>query len=449
MTGTNNFLPHATGPGANVTSQSSWASSSARSLGFQSGVASSADANKALRQANSMASAIGAFIAAMGYDALDDGDIAALETNLASALGAFVGSYAGVGFHYGTDAGSVNALSVSSVTPTISSYSDGHVFLITPAHTTTSTTPTLNIGGLEAKTIVSSVGGALTVGAIVTGKKFLVAYDATLTAFVMLDVTKAYVDAAISASLSTIADISLPGVNRLAVVVASDTALTITADYAGVVTTGGVVRAFSSVTASISTGTVGANGLDTGTIASGKYAVWLISNGSTISGLLSTSFTSPTMPSGYTYKVYVGAVYVDGSSKLWRTWQYGTTTFINPGTNPTVQPQLAVGPAGSQGSGTVTWSSVSVATYVPSTARAVLILVGNAYNSSSGCAQVYLAPANSSYTNPEGLNPPFWAADQAYDASGAIVEIPLLGGSTINWYAGSALGRIALYGWKE
>jgi hypothetical protein len=37
--------------------------------------------------------------------------------------------------------------------------------------------------------------------------------------------------------------------------------------------------------------------------------MYVIYNGSAIAGLLSTSATSPTMPSGYTYKGYVGAIY--------------------------------------------------------------------------------------------------------------------------------------------
>ena len=59
--------------------------------------------------------------------------------------------------------------------------------------------------------------------------------------------------------------------------------------------------------ATISTGATGANGLDTGTAAASTwYSVWVISNGSTTAGLLSTNPTSPTMPSGYTYKGRVG-----------------------------------------------------------------------------------------------------------------------------------------------
>jgi len=54
-----------------------------------------------------------------------------------------------------------------------------------------------------------------------------------------------------------------------------------------------------------------ANGLDTGTEASNTtYALWVIYNPTTntVAGLLSLSFTAPSMPSGYTYKRLVGFV---------------------------------------------------------------------------------------------------------------------------------------------
>ena len=53
----------------------------------------------------------------------------------------------------------------------------------------------------------------------------------------------------------------------------------------------------------------GANGLDTGSEAEIWYHIYVIYNGTTVASLLSASATSPTMPSGYTYKKYVGAVY--------------------------------------------------------------------------------------------------------------------------------------------
>ena len=73
--------------------------------------------------------------------------------------------------------------------------------------------------------------------------------------------------------------------------------------------TGGVYLA-TAVSLTVDRGASGANGLDTGSVtASTWYYVWLIYNGSTLAGLLSTSATAPTLPAGYTFQALVAAVY--------------------------------------------------------------------------------------------------------------------------------------------
>lgn len=58
----------------------------------------------------------------------------------------------------------------------------------------------------------------------------------------------------------------------------------------------------------------GANGLDQGgQIKDQWYHIWAIWNGNTVAGLFSLSSTDPQMPSGYTYKALVGAIYNDTS----------------------------------------------------------------------------------------------------------------------------------------
>ena len=57
-------------------------------------------------------------------------------------------------------------------------------------------------------------------------------------------------------------------------------------------------------------GGTGAGGLDTGSFGTGAwYYIWVINNGTTTSLMASTSSTTPTMPSGYTYKLRVGSFY--------------------------------------------------------------------------------------------------------------------------------------------
>lgn len=83
---TNNFKAFALDPNANVISQADWEALPALLSGFTAGKASSAQVNKALRQATTIAEVVGRFIANAGDDALDDGDIAELVTKFTSAI---------------------------------------------------------------------------------------------------------------------------------------------------------------------------------------------------------------------------------------------------------------------------------------------------------------------------------------------------------------------------
>lgn len=84
----NQFLPFATGGGANTLTPSGWAALvSLLANGFQAGTASSAQVNTVLRQVSTVASALGQIINDQGGDALDNGSPAAFATALKAALG--------------------------------------------------------------------------------------------------------------------------------------------------------------------------------------------------------------------------------------------------------------------------------------------------------------------------------------------------------------------------
>ena len=111
----------------------------------------------------------------------------------------------------------------------------------------------------------------------------------------------------------------------LKVSASNTTSITVTANYVSLYS-GSSFYTAASPSLTISTSTSGANGLDTGSIASNTwYYVYVIYNGTTVSGLISTSSTSPTLPSGYTFKARVGAVRY-GASNLVPTIQYGNKT---------------------------------------------------------------------------------------------------------------------------
>lgn len=84
---TNDFKAFATGNSANVISQADYLSLAALVSGFSSGKASSAQVNKALRQATVMANVLAQFIAdSANVDVLDDGNTAAILSNLKNSM---------------------------------------------------------------------------------------------------------------------------------------------------------------------------------------------------------------------------------------------------------------------------------------------------------------------------------------------------------------------------
>ena len=90
--------------------------------------------------------------------------------------------------------------------------------------------------------------------------------------------------------------------------------INITADYLTLTDSQNMSILTSSVSLTPIITDSGVNGLDTGSVAASNwYYYWAISNGTTTAGLWSLSYSSPTMPSGYTYKKFIGAVYNQSS----------------------------------------------------------------------------------------------------------------------------------------
>lgn len=84
----NDFKPFATGASANVITQAEYEALTALLTGFQAGKASSAQINKAIRQATFVAAALAQYITnKTGQDVPDNGDVAAFITKMAAALG--------------------------------------------------------------------------------------------------------------------------------------------------------------------------------------------------------------------------------------------------------------------------------------------------------------------------------------------------------------------------
>lgn len=87
---TNDFMEFATDPGAYVESLPDYTIDTERTAGQQSGIARADLNNRALRQGSAMAAAIGFFMVAQGYDALDDGNTAQRASDFADAVAALI-----------------------------------------------------------------------------------------------------------------------------------------------------------------------------------------------------------------------------------------------------------------------------------------------------------------------------------------------------------------------
>lgn len=107
------YLPFATGAGANVLSQEDWVALAAVSTGFTAGEAYSAQLNKAWRQSGFVAANVAQYMATvLQANILDDGNQEEFITNLWQAL---------LGGSYFVDTGSASALLVANPTAPIGS----------------------------------------------------------------------------------------------------------------------------------------------------------------------------------------------------------------------------------------------------------------------------------------------------------------------------------------
>ena len=190
------------------------------------------------------------------------------------------------------------------------------------------------------------------------------------------------------------------------------------------------------------------NKLDTGSIASSTvYHIYLISNGTTTGGLASTSATSPTLPSGYTYFVRIGAMITDGSSVLYRTQQKGRKAQYKV-TAATNTANLRILGSNSSGSVSVpTWTALDLTGVIPATATRIMGIV-HAYNTAGAIA----APNNSYGGYNSTSNPPPVVAQTL--AAGYITvpfdfEVEATLSTSLYWASSNTGNLIAAMGWED
>ncbi len=103
------------------------------------------------------------------------------------------------------------------------------------------------------------------------------------------------------------------------------------ADEFAVQDSNGVSVRLETVDVTVDITASGANGLDTGSEANSTwYYGHIIYNPTTdtVAGLLSTSWTAPTLPSGYTFSAPIGAVYNTSSGDLRHQRQVGSAVWV-------------------------------------------------------------------------------------------------------------------------
>lgn len=233
----------------------------------------------------------------------------------------------------------------------------------------------------------------------------------------------------------------------LVIKVTGNTGLTAAADF--VTTTDGTDYLTTALSSTINMGTTGANALDAGSIASATwYAIWAIAKSDgTTAGLASTSFTSPTMPSGYTFKARIGAVRTaSGSAQLLGTWQFGRRAQYVVGlAQTTALPLISSGAVGTFSATTPTWATPSVANFVPSTATEISVITQSTVGG-IGNSNVIVAPS-SQYQGREGTGfkpVSIWSTTGGTSSGSFALEA-----TTIAVAADAAPGYVLCAGWAD
>lgn len=258
---------------------------------------------------------------------------------------------------------------------------------------------------------------------------------------------------AVAAAASAASAVPVLGVYKnLSIKVATVSTVTVAADF--VVLSDGTNYKTLAISGTIDFGNNGAvNRLDSGSAASATwYAIWAIAKSDGTQGCLaSLSGTSPTLPSGYTFKARLGWVRTAAaSSDLLGTWQYGRRVQYIVGLAGTSALPIIVSTAGATGTYSATgptWSAQSVATLVPSTASEIFVTwSANRRNAGAG-TNIQIAPNNSygGYANTSDNIPPY--DNGASGASGGSLHMVLE--STSIYVAFNQNATVSVSGWID
>jgi hypothetical protein len=191
----------------------------------------------------------------------------------------------------------------------------------------------------------------------------------------------------------------------------------------------------------------GAAGLDTGSLTTSTwYYTYYISNGTTLSCLGSLSATSPTLPSGYTFAMRVGAISTDGSSHFYNTLQKGKRAgYVMSGSGNTTSFPFTV--SGS----TSGWTAFQVTGNgygSPATATECIVELGTPTASNIAVApSTYYndsIPGISAYLNPAPVYLQALSSEVAATKTNILLE-----SNSVYYQASSANGHVDVVGWVD
>lgn len=221
--------------------------------------------------------------------------------------------------------------------------------------------------------------------------------------------------------------------------------ISVTADAICLKSDDGLQKVVGPVNVEINSAAVGVNGLDAGLIASSKfYSVWVIWNGTLVSGLISLSATAPTLPSGYTHKARIGWVMTDATAnKLPLSMvQFGSSAQLKVAGGSNV-PSLPVVASGSQGTvGSTGVLVIKSAAGIPPTASQVK-LAGFV----AGTSTLQVSPNTNMSI---GAGTPAVTISTSTTTINNVFELTLEGDGI--YYAGNATSvncSLHLYGWED
>jgi len=398
-----------------------------------------ADATQVMSNFNTLSGCFGN-VAASGVNN-DITALAALATPINTVQGGTTTYFGAV-----PSTGSANAQIVANVTPTAFTLNFPNSVVFIAGFTNTGATQ-FNVAGSGLTNVFKYTAAgpvALIGGEIVAGNLIEASFDGTR--WILLDPVTNLAPALPGAiGLSIVNDGGTPNTN---IDVAADQAVMLNP-------IGNLAIYASAVSVVVNCTTVGANGLDAGSLAINTwYNVFLISNGVTTAGLASLSATAPAMPTGYTYLLRVGARRTDGSGNFLRQRQLGSRTqyVVTAATNTAALPYILSGTSGSVI--TPTWTAFAVAGFVPPTATEIDLAVTIPDFTAGGGNVVIAAPNNSygSFSSSSNIPPCGLitnSASGALSAGGMIVCSFVLESTNIYVASNAVAGGVQSKGWKD